>query len=180
MRRFLLILMAALPVAALAACDSPTSIYGSPRIARDSAIFLRVPTSGGADAASALDALTPAAVSPELPQFAGQWDFALRQSGSTFRLVTLDTGSPTSRPGIAPRADDFYKIDEASRRRSEYSDSSVVITNGAAYTFRTRLRSSSCFSYGKMRVLSLNAATGTAQLDVLVNANCGDERLADD
>lgn len=182
MRRFLLILMAALPVAALAACDDTTSFFGEPALSGDSTLVLYVPNPAGTNvAASALDAAVPAAVSPELPQYAGQWDFALRRSGGALRLVTLDTGSPVTKPGIALSTRAFDNVKEASRRRSEYSDSSIVLTNGATYIFRTRYRSSSCFSYGKMQVKALDAAAGTTRLQVLVNQNCDDERLeADD
>ena len=180
MRRFLLILMAVLPVASLAACDDTSSAFGAPSLSGDSTLVPRAPTFVGADVASALDATVPAAVAPELPQYAGQWDFALRQNGSTFRLVTLDTGSPVSRPGLAPRQGVFTEIEEASRRRSEYSDSTVTINEGSVFTFRTRFRNNQCFSYGKLRVVDLDVALGTARFDVVVNRNCDDERLIPD
>lgn len=180
MRRFLLVLMAVLPLAPLAACDDTSSAFGAPSLSGDSTLVLRAPTATGADVASAVDAAVPAAVSPELPQYAGQWDFALRQNGGTFRLVTLDTGSPVTRPGISPRQEAFDNIEKASRRRSEYSDSTLTISQGSVYTFRTRYRSNQCFSYGKMRVVALDAALGTARLDVVVNRNCDDERLIPD
>ena len=181
MRRFLLILLAALPLSGLAACDDPTSFLNDPNLREDSALVLRAPGAPGADAPSALDATIPAEVSPELPQFAGQWDFALRQSGSTFRLVPLQTGSSTTRPTLSPSAVAYENIDEASRRRSAYSDTAVVLTQGATYTFRTRayqVRGGTCAgSYGKLRIDALDPATGRVNLRARVNVNCDDERL---
>ena len=182
MRRFLLILLAALPISGLAACDDPTSYLTDPNLRQDTLLVLRAPGGAGADAPSALDASTPTEVSPELPQFAGQWDFAVRQSGSTFRFVPLETGSATTRPGLAPSAVDYAAIDEASRRRSVYSDSAVVLAAGASYTYRTRayrVSGGTCFSYGKLRIDSLDPATGRVTLRALTNINCDDERLSD-
>lgn len=182
MRRFLLILLAALPLSGLAACDDPTSFLAEPNLRQDSALVLRAPGAPGADAPSALDATRVTEVSPELPQFAGQWDFALRQSGSTFRLVPLETGSASTRPGLAPSAVDYANLEEASRRRSAYADSAVVLAPGATYTYRTRAYQAgggTCFSYGKLRIDALDAATGRVNLRALTNVNCDDERLAD-
>jgi hypothetical protein len=91
-RRFLLILMAALPLATVAACNDTT---GSDEtfLSGDTALVLRAPTAEGPDQASALDARVPQAVAPEFPQFAGQWDFALRQSGTSFRFDVLETST---------------------------------------------------------------------------------------
>ena len=183
MRRFLLILAAALSAPAVAACEDPTSFLNEPRLRSDSALVLRAPTAPGADAPSALNGAGPNVVSPERPQSAGQYDFALRQSGSTFRFVLPETPTTTGRPGISPSATPYESIEEASRRRSEYSDSSVVLVLGAAYTYRTRQYQSPvgpCFNYGKLRVLALDPAQGTASIQALVNTNCDDERLTAD
>lgn len=183
MRRFLLILAAALSAPAVAACDDPTSFLNEPILRSDSALVLRAPTAPGADAPSALNGAGPTVVSPERPQFAGQYDFLLRQSGSTFRFVALETATTSGRPGIAPSATPFENIDEASRRRSEYSDSSVVLVAGASYIYRTRQYQSQvgpCFNYGKLKVLTLDPAQGTASVQARVNLNCDDERLTAD
>ncbi len=183
MRRFLLILAAALSAPAVAACDDPTSFLREPTLRSDSALVLRAPTAPGADAPSAFDGAGPSVVSPERPQFAGQYDFALRQSGSTFHFVPLETPTRTGRPGILLSATPYEKIEEASRRRSDYSDSTVVLVPGASYTYRTRQYQSAvgpCFNYGKLKVLALDPAQGTASVQALVNLNCDDERLTAD
>ncbi|HEX8673390.1 MAG TPA: hypothetical protein VF710_15955, partial [Longimicrobium sp.] len=77
----------------------------------------------------------------------------------------------------------YANIEEASRRRSEYADSSVVLVAGASYTYRTRQYQSAvgpCFNYGKLRVLTLDPAAGTASVQAMVNLNCDDERLTAD
>lgn len=179
MRRFLLILLAALPTATLNACDDVTGA-NQVVLTTDSALVLRAPTAA-VEGPSALDASGPEAVSPELPQFAGAWDFALRQSGSTFRFVVRDPGTPSSRPGISLSSQPHESITEASRARSSYSDSSIVLSQGASYTFRTRTLGGGCFYYGKLRVADLDAAMGTARLIVTVNKRrCDDERLTED
>jgi FtsP/CotA-like multicopper oxidase with cupredoxin domain len=182
-RRFLLILAAALSAPAVAACDDPTSFLNEPVLRADSALVLRAPTAPGADAPSALNGAGPNTVSPERPQFAGQYDFALRQSGSTFRFVVTETSTRAGRPGIALSTTPYANIEEASRRRSEYADSSVVLVAGASYTYRTRQYQSAvgpCFNYGKLRVLTLDPAAGTASVQAMVNLNCDDERLTAD
>ena len=177
MRRFLLILMAALPLSALAACDDVTGA-NEPSIAADSALVLRAPTAPGADVSSALDATIPQGVTPEFPQYARAWDFALRQSGNSFRFDVLNTTTRSQRPGIALSNQAFAEIREASRRRSSYADSTIALVEGASYTFRTRANPSGCFYYGKLRVVDLDPALGTAQLYVAVNnGRCDDERL---
>lgn len=183
MRRFLLILAAALSAPAVAACDDPTSFLGEPLLRGDSALVVRAPTAAGPDAPSAFNGAGPGVVSPERPQFAGQYDFALRQSGSAFRFVAVETPTRTGRPGIVLSTTPFEDIDEASRRRSEYSDSSVVLVQGASYLYRTRQYQSPlgpCFNYGKLKILALDPAQGTASLQAVVNVNCDDERLSAD
>jgi hypothetical protein len=182
-RRFLLIFAAALSAPAVAACDDPTSFLNEPTLRADSALVVRAPTAAGPDAPSAFNGAGPTVVSPERPQFAGQYDFALRQSGGTFRFVALETPTRGARPGIMASTTPFENIDEASRRRSEYSDSSLVLATGASYIYRTRQYQSPvgpCFNYGKLKVLALDPALGTASLQVLVNLNCDDERLTAD
>lgn len=181
MRRLLLILLAVLPLAATAACED-NSFFNEATFRADT-LVLRAPTAAGADAPSALDASRPSTVSPERPQFAGAWDYALRQSGSTFTLLPVVTRARSLRPGLARSNDPFDQIDEASRNRAAYADSSVTLVQGAAYTFRTRQYRTDfgeCFNYGKLQVVSLDPAAGTARLFVMVNANCDDERLTDD
>jgi hypothetical protein len=186
-RRLLLAVLALLPLAATAACDDATNPFDEVVIARDSALILRAPTSA-VEGPSALDASAPPrVVSPELPGFAGAWDFSLRQSGSTFSLITARqvlVGAPRSAlPLIAPSSQSFEAIEEASRNRSSYSDSAVALTPGGVYTYRTRLYSSrggSCFNYGKLQVLALDPADGSARLLAAVNVRCGDERLVED
>ena len=181
MRRLLLILIAVLPLAGTAACED-NSFFSEPQLRSDT-LQLRAPTAAEADAPSALDASVPRVVSPERPQFAGAWDYALRQNGSTFSLIPVTTRSRSTRPGLQLSTQAFDRIDDASRNRASYSDSAVVLVQGGAYTFRTRQYTGQfgeCFNYGKLQVLNLDPAAGTARLNVVVNANCDDERLTDD
>lgn len=181
MRRLLLILLAVLPLAATAACED-NSFFNEATFRADT-LVLRAPTAGEADAPSALDASRPSAVSPERPQFAGLWDYALRQSGSTFTLLPVVTRARSLRPGLARSNESFDQIENASRSRASYQDSTVTLVQGAAYTFRTRQYSTDfgeCFNYGKLLVVNLDPAAGTARLYVKVNANCDDERLTED
>ena len=192
MRRFLLAALALLPLAAAAACDDAANPFDEVTIVTDSTLVLRAPTAG-VESASALDASTrppfsrPRTVRPELPEFAGEWDFALRQNGSTFSFVTqrgvVLGASRSSFPLIARSNTAFDAIDEAERSRATYSDSSIVLAEGAAYTYRTRayaVSGGTCFNYGKLRVLRLDPATGTARLEAAVNPRCDDVRLVPD
>lgn len=181
MRRLLLILIAVLPLAGTAACED-TSFFSEPQLRADT-LLLRAPSAEGADAPSALNASVPSVVSPERPQFAGGWDYALRQNGSTFTLLPITTRTRSMRPGLQRSTQAFDRIDEAPRNRASYADSAVVLAQGGAYTFRTRQYRTDfgeCFNYGKLQVLNLDPAAGTARLFVLVNGNCDDERLTED
>jgi hypothetical protein len=180
-RRLLLILIAVLPLAGTAACED-NNFFTEPVLRADT-LVLRAPTAAGADAPSALNASVPSVVSPERPQFAGTYDYALRQNGSTFSLLPVVTRTRSMRPGLQASTQAFDRIQEASRNRASYADSAVVLVQGGAYTFRTRQYTGQfgeCFNYGKLQVLNLDAAAGTARLHVVVNGNCDDERLTDD
>jgi hypothetical protein len=180
-RRFLLILLAVLPLGATAACED-NSFFNEAELRMDT-LLVRAPTAAGPDAPSAIDASRPTTVSPERPQNALAWDYALRQSGSTFTLIPVETRTRAMRPGLARSNDAFERIERASRNRSTYADSAVVLSQGASYTFRTRQYRTDfgdCFNYGKLQVVNLDPATSTARIYVVVNANCDDERLTDD
>jgi hypothetical protein len=182
-RRFFVILAAVLPLAVLAsACDDATG-FGNARITADSSVVLRS-ASAPIDGPSAFDSRGLVLVSPERPEAAGQWDFALRQNGSTFSLVSAPAGisSGFARAGIRRSTETYERIEEAPRRRAEYGDQPVVLTEGASFTFRSRqypTQFSTCFNYGKLAVLKLDAAAGSATLAVAVNDNCDDPRLTD-
>lgn len=183
MRRLLLIISALLPLAVLAsACGDATGL-GTPLLQADTAVVLRSPTSD-AGGPSGIDSRSLILVSPERPEAAGQWDFALRQSGTTFTLVSAPAalGSSLARALLRPSTDSFDDIDDAPRRRSEYSEQPVTIAVGSTFTFRSRQFATTygvCFNYGKLAVAALDPAAGTARLKLLVNVNCDDPRLTD-
>ncbi|HYW05537.1 MAG TPA: hypothetical protein VE913_01200 [Longimicrobium sp.] len=182
-RRFFVILAAVLPLAVLASACNDATGFGNASITADSSVVLRS-ASSAIDGPSAVDARGLILVSPERPEAAGQWDFALRQNGNTFSLVSAPAGisSGFARAGLRRSTETFERIEEAPRRRSEYSEEPTVLAEGASYTFRSRqyaTQFSTCFNYGKLAVVKLDPAAGTATLAMAVNDNCDDARLTD-
>ena len=123
---------------------------------------------------------------PELVFHAEQWDFALRRptAGSLALRPYTAPGSGLRPAGIATASGDFEAIAEAPRTASSYSTETVPIALNASYFLRSRQAllsvGATCFKYAKVKVLALDAAAGTAQLVVVINENCDDERLVED
>ncbi|HEX8431468.1 MAG TPA: hypothetical protein VF625_09280, partial [Longimicrobium sp.] len=168
MRRFFVILAAVLPLAVLASACNDSTGFGNARLTADSAVVLRSPNST-VDGPSAIDTRGLILVSPERPEAAGQWDFALRQNGNAFSLVSAPAGisSGFARAAIRRSTETYERIEEAPRRRAEYSEEPTVLEQGASYTFRSRqyaTQFSICFNYGKLSVVRLDPAAGTATL----------------
>ncbi|HEX6373948.1 MAG TPA: hypothetical protein VF006_33780 [Longimicrobium sp.] len=123
--------------------------------------------------------------SPELVRDAGEWDITLRRAeggGLIFRPFD-QPGSPLRGAGILPTSDSFDRISEAPRGTNDYGNDAVPVSLNAVYYLRSRQYPSQaglCVNYAKAKVLALDAAAGTAQLAIVINDNCDDERLEDD
>lgn len=121
---------------------------------------------------------------PETVRDAQEWDVALRRTGTVFSLrpnEALATGLRGA--GIAQANTPFETAEEAPRETSAYSSDPVALAVGNSYFIRTRqfpAGVSLCVKYAKMKVLALDQAAGTAQLALVINENCSDERLTDD
>lgn len=122
---------------------------------------------------------------PELVRDAGEWDIALRREGAALVLRPYEApGSPYRGAGVALASQDYDRIADAPRGNSSYSATGVAATQGGAYFMRSRQYPTSsgqlCVNYAKAKLLSLDAAAGTAQVAIVLNDNCDDERLKDD
>lgn len=122
---------------------------------------------------------------PELVRDAGEWDIALRREGGALVLRPYEApGSPYRGAGVARASEDFDRISDAPRGNSSYSATGVPATQGAAYFMRSRQYPTSsgqlCVNFAKARLLTVDAAAGTAQVAIVLNDNCDDERLEDD
>lgn len=181
-RLALYVLLLALPLSlALGACEE-TSLFGEVRLVADT-VTVGTPT-GPSGLPSAIDIAREAGIEPLLSRpetltDAGRWDFAVRQAsaGAPVVLRAFRPVQGTGAAGIAPSSRDFDQVDEAPRGGG-YQSEPVTLVQGATYLLRSR-RYSACVSYGKAKVLALDAAQGTATLALVVNENCDDERLAD-
>jgi hypothetical protein len=122
---------------------------------------------------------------PELVQDAAEWDVALRRTaaGGLSFLPFDQPGSPYRGAGIRTSTDNFDTIEEAPRATSAYGDDPVPVTVNAVYLFRSRqypTQGGLCVNYARAKVVAVDAAAGTAQVAVVINRNCDDERLQED
>lgn len=122
---------------------------------------------------------------PELIRDAGEWDITLRRTdaGGLVFLPFDQPGSPLRGAGILPTTRDFDGIREAPRAVNAYQEGAVAVSVNATYLLRSRQYPQSgalCVNYAKARVLAVDAAAGTAEVAIVVNDNCDDERLEDD
>jgi hypothetical protein len=183
-RRFLLVVVAAvLPSAlALSACGDSTGL-GKATIYVDSSVVLAVPTASDTTP-SAFD-LPPFLLRfPEQLSEAENWDFALRRSGSTLRLIPNPFQTGTLAPLIARSNNTLASIDRAPTARSAYGDTAVTLQQGAVYIMRSRRYSNgvggTCYVFGKAEVKSLDLVAETATFILVVNPGCADDRLEQD
>lgn len=121
---------------------------------------------------------------PELVQDAAEWDIALRRTGAGLSFLPFDQpGSPYRGAGIRTSTDNFDTIEEAPRATGAYGDDPVPVTANAVYLFRSRqypTQGGLCVNYARAKVISVDAAAGTAKVAVVINRNCDDERLQED
>lgn len=182
--RLYFLLAALFATSALGACgDDP--FFPDVQISTDT-VTLTVP---GTEAASALD-LARAQVPftllrrPERVEDAAEWDIALRRGGAGLLFLPFDQpGSPFRGAGIRLVSDDYDTIEEAPRATTAYGEQSVAATVNQVYLFRSRQYPTSsglCVNYARAKVLSTDAAAGTARVAIVINRNCDDERLQDD
>lgn len=165
--------------AALAGCDDP---LGFDPVLQTDTVTLAAPTSAS-PLQSAIDlAILNALRRPELPVDAQAWDLQLRQEGTAFSFAVFPQVGSRRGAGIRAAGEDFDEADRAPRSRSDYTRTLFPIAAGQTYFVQTREASTSaCFAskYAVVKVLSLDAAAGTAEIAVRSNQNCDDERLRD-
>jgi hypothetical protein len=184
-RRFLLLAVAVLPFAlGTAACGDSLGL-GDPTILLDSTADLATPTGSAADSLpSAFDIAGFVRRRPEQLSDAQSWDFALRSSGGSLRLIPNPFYTGTQRPLIARTPSSFASIERAPTARSAYGDTAVTLAEGAVYVMRSRHYSTSvggtCYAFGKLEVVSLDLAAETATFILQVNPGCADDRLVKD
>jgi hypothetical protein len=179
-----LVCLLGLPLAAvLAACDDP--IGQQPVMLLQDTVTLAVPAPD-ADRPSAMDMVRDQAPGllrfPERPEHAALWDFALREVDGALVLRTLNPGPGRPRPGFAETGETFQAMTVAPTGSARYTSEPVALVEGDRFYLRSRQYftafNTSCVKLGKMHVLAVDAAAGTAQLAVAVNDACWDDRLA--
>jgi DNA-binding transcriptional LysR family regulator len=175
-----------LSAVALAACgDSSTAVEA--RIVSDT-VTLAVP-SAEASEPSAIDLVRdqPPFTFRRFPERLGdaqQWDLALRRADAGLALRPYSIpGAALRGTGIAVASTDYDRLDRAPRGTAAYRFSTTPIALGTTYVVRSRQYAPGpgavCTKYGKLKVVALDAAAGTARIAVSVNENCEDERLTD-
>lgn len=158
----------------LGACDDPLGL-GDPEIAADS-IDLRV-AQLNADTPSAIDILTrpPGLRYPERSVDAQEWDVQLRRSGGSLILAPFTLLGGSRAAGVRLATEAFLEIDEAPRRRADYSIEPITLQEGATYFIRSR--NLNCVKFGALKVVDLDVAEGTGRFAIRSNTVCDDERL---
>jgi hypothetical protein len=164
----------------LAACGDPFG--GTNALVRSDSLTLASATTGPAGFATAIDVATNDAPSfPELPAEAGEWDLQVRGGGATGFVLHPNPGvAPYRGAGLAKTTKDFSKPGNAPRDKNAYTRTDVPIQPGEVYYVQTRQRNNSCGTlskFGILKVVSVNADSGTVRLAVTSNQNCDDERL---
>ena len=184
-RGALALVAAALLAAGTAACDDPLGL-GDAAIAVDT-LTLAAPGGPSADELpSAVDlALGNSPRRPERVSDAGAWDLALRQTAAGFTLLPAQpTGTSLRGAGVLRSDRAFAQIRTAPTSRSEYQETAIALQQGAAYIARSREYFGQfrtvCVQFAKIQVLELNAAAGTAKLEIHTAINCSDDRLTED
>jgi hypothetical protein len=181
-RRILLVAVALLPFAlSLNACGDSLGI-GDATILSDSSVDLGVPTVADS-LPSAMDLPRFLLRRPELITDSQEWDFALRRTDGTLRLIPTPFAVGSRKPLIARSTQSFDDIERAPTARNAYGDSAVTLVEGAVYVIRSRHYTTSvggtCYVFAKMRVKDLDVAGGTAKLHLLVTPGCADDRLVE-
>lgn len=172
--------------AALPACNDSSTMVEA-RIVSDT-VTLAVPSAEGTEP-SAIDLVReqPPFTFRRFPERIGdaqQWDLALRRTDAGLALRPFSIPGATLRgAGIAVASADYDELERAPRGTAAYRFETTPITLGTTYVARSRQYSPGggavCTKYGKLKVVALDVAAGTARFAVSINENCEDERLAD-
>lgn len=164
---------------ALAACGDSTGVQ---RLILSDTLTVGVPGAVG-NPASAIDLVRIAPPytllrRPEQIADAQQWDFALRESGGGLALRPYaPEGGGLRGAGIALSSTDYDRLERAPRGTGPYTYATMPLTEGATYVVRSRQYGGGCAKYGKLKVVDLDAAEGTARIALTLNDGCEDERL---
>lgn len=191
MRPFRLVLALPLLAAAalsLPACDDATGV-GVQVIVTDT-VTLGVPSVAADSVPSALDVLSLDQFTigggkfPERTVEADNWDVTLRLQDGGFALVPRGAvGLEGRRAAITDPISGitFERLEEAPPSSRFNTTRGAVLGVGNVYVVRSRtyvLGVSTCWQYAKVQPLALDAAAGTARLQVATSAGCQDNRLA--
>jgi hypothetical protein len=175
-RRFNIALVAAFGLVA-AACDDDLE-FPRLEVLTDSVVLhsLSRPELQGLPAA--FDFIARLNVRVEAVGATENWDIAVGESGGQF--VWIPAGALPGvqiRPGIGRVTDRAYEqVTEAPTDTAFYTvRQTLPITAGGVYVVRSRRLQ--CAFYAKVRVLELNASTGSVAFEYLQNPNCGDRTL---
>lgn len=131
---------------------------------------------------SAYDFINHLVMRVEALSAAGNWDVAVRDSGSSLVLAPAAsfTGQTQSRAALAIVNRSFDELAEAPADTSQFSTAPVLLEPGQVMAVRTR-RAPCAFSnsvrYAKLRILEVDAAAGTVKFESITNPFCNDRKL---
>lgn len=173
--RFLLILLAAIPAAA---CDDNLNLVpwdATP----DTVALYTISRTDYIGLPSGYDMANLRIVVVEDPATTGNWDFVL--SGTTqLELIPAPAfeGQAALRAAIAPiSGTSFEALKEAPSDTALFTRQAVPIREGGVYVIRTRRVAcgfGQAVHYGKIQVVSIDPARGTARFAVVLNPYCND------
>lgn len=180
--RLVLVSVAAFGLAAsLAACNNDPYGLNQVTLATDTAAKIAAPTADSASLGSAID-ITNSNIArfPERSSDAQSWDFALRQSGSTFYFRPYPGSVSQIGAGLIGPTSDVYASADMAPSRTQYGDTAVVVQPGKTYYVRSRQFGELgvvCVRYAKLTPIAVSPVAGTVTLSVTSNVGCNDRRL---
>lgn len=184
--RFAVLTTALFASSALLGACGDDSLFPDVQLSTDT-VTITVPGTGQASALDLVRLQPPFSLlrRPELLTDATEWDIALRRGDAGLVLRPYEgTASALRGAGIRVAGQDYDRITEAPRATSAYASTPLPATVGSTFFFRSRQYPSQggvlCVNYAKAKVLATDVTLGTAQIALVLNTNCEDERLADD
>jgi hypothetical protein len=169
-------------VGALAACSDNTGVIQWAASA-DTVTLISASRADVSGLGSGFDITTRLPVVIERLGAAGAYDFAITEENGAFTLTPAGVLLGTSnRAGIVPTTDtSLAAVRSATSDTSAYIQlHSVPIQVGPIYVIRSRRVSCVLTTgsyYGKLQVLSVDAAAGLVKFQAVENPNCGDRAL---
>ena len=167
-------------------CDSGTGFNLNPALVQDT-VLVAAPLPQNSALPTALDITADGLGGvrggrfPERSRDALQWDFAVRidPNGQLVLIPAAGVGISQSRAALtqAIEGETFEGLRETPGQSTFFTDSAIVMREGAVYAARSRDTATTCSQFAKLQPLEVSATDGLLRLQIVTNQLCGDARL---